>query len=281
MRHRALTLLTVAWLALPAGADVLPDAFADGWQRDGQPRTFTGPELYGHINGGSEVFLELGFDHLLVQRYRGPDDRELIAEVYVMADPVASLGIYLLRCGALEQPAAGLAHRNTVSPHQLSMLAGNVYATIASPSGTDDGARAMGELAAALALPEAGVEADPFAALPASERVPGSLRIVRGEFTLADRFTLGEGDVLQLARGVTAVAADLRAEDGTVQTVLVALYADPAAAVAAFAHLKANLDVYMKAESVDGRSLRLRDYREQTVLVELDGARITVRYDRP
>jgi hypothetical protein len=280
---RALGLLALLWAATPAvGGEILPaDGFAEGWRPDGALRTFTGPELYGHINGGSEVFLELGFDHLQVQHFLGPDGQALTAEIYVMSDPVAALGIYLLRCGRVETAAPVVPFRNTVGDHQLSGLSGHVYVTIANPNGAPGAAAAMRTLAASLRLPAPATAPDPFAVLPASDPVPGTARIVRGPFTLQDRFTLGDGDVLSLSRAVTAVAVDRVDARGDVHTLLVVPYPDEAAAVAAFQHLSGHLDRYLEVVERTDAALVLRDYRGSAVRIERAAARITVRYDRP
>jgi hypothetical protein len=56
-------------------------------------RIFEGPALYGFMNGGSELFLEYGFQQLLEQRITFKDI-PFIAEYYYMDSPQNAYGIY-------------------------------------------------------------------------------------------------------------------------------------------------------------------------------------------
>ena len=48
---------------------VLPaDGFEAGWTRAEKTRTFYKNDLYGHIDGGAELFLEFGFEKLRVNK---------------------------------------------------------------------------------------------------------------------------------------------------------------------------------------------------------------------
>jgi hypothetical protein len=88
-----------------------PDGFLNTWHREASPRVFEGADLYGHINGGAEVFLELGFDRLDVVRYDA-DGAAVEVERYRMTDPVAALGIYLMKCGAVPYDRSGCRARH-------------------------------------------------------------------------------------------------------------------------------------------------------------------------
>ena len=89
--------------------DVLPaDGFRGEWNRVGKYTVFKGANLYGHIDGGAEVFLELGFAHLEVQRYARGEEEEVSVEVYRMDDPAAALGmlVFMLALAGIP-PTAG------------------------------------------------------------------------------------------------------------------------------------------------------------------------------
>ena len=75
---------------LLAGGDgplLPPSGFLGSWNLEGKPRLFPGSELYGHIDGGAEIFFEFGFQEATVQRYRSPAG-ELVVECYRMSDPL-------------------------------------------------------------------------------------------------------------------------------------------------------------------------------------------------
>jgi hypothetical protein len=251
-------------------ADPLPpDGFLESWSRETTPRIFEGADLYGHINGGAEVFLELGFDRLDVVRYDS-DGGTAEVERYRMTDPTAALGIYLMKCGS-ERPDPSLAARHTASPLQLQMVRGSDYVIVSSLRPEEDLGETLVAFASYIAdhTPEELVE-DPFSVLPTSGRVAASERVVRGPFTLEPLYTLGEGDVLQLRGERTAVAAEYEDAEGQRSTRIVATYGDAAAARRAFANLVSNLDPYLEVLSSGNDRLVFKDYRERFGEVELD-----------
>jgi hypothetical protein len=261
------------------GAGALPpDGFLEAWRREPAPRVFEGADLYGHINGGAEVFLELGFDRLDVVRYDS-DGGAVEVERYRMTDPTAALGVYLMKCGS-EHPDPALAARNTASPLQLQMVRGSDYVIVSSLRPEEDLGQSLVAFARSIAeqIPEERGQ-DPFAILPTAGRVAVSERVVRGPFTLEPLYTLGEGDVLQLRGERTAVAAEYEGADGQRSTRIVAAYGDAAAAGRAFAHLVSNLDPYLEVLSSGNDRLVFKDYRERFGVVELDEQWIKLHVD--
>ena len=64
------------------GESVIPGSdFEPGWVEAGATKSFYKHDLYGHINGGAELFLEFGFEKLTVQRYH-KDTIEIDLEIY-------------------------------------------------------------------------------------------------------------------------------------------------------------------------------------------------------
>jgi hypothetical protein len=259
------------------GDGLTPDGALGSWKRTGEQQVFDGATLYGHINGGAEVFLELGFDRLEVQSFVS-DAGEVAVEVYHMADPAAALGIYLMKCGE-ESPDPSLAPRHTVGPYQLQLVHGATYLVVNTIDGDGVDARTLIDLAAELVgrMPPAAPAAGVLAPLPTEGRVAGSERIIRGPFTLEAVYTLGEGDVLQLDSAVTAVAADYTNEEHGQLTLIVAPYPDEAAAAAAFANLVENLDPYLERLEGDATHLVFEDYSDRYGHAELDGPTIRIR----
>jgi hypothetical protein len=280
--------------AMPGAAALLPaDDEVPGWSTDGEPTVFRGAELYGHIDGGAEVFLELGFARLDVQHYVS-GEAELALELYLMDDPVAAWGIYLAKCGR-ETPDPGLEARHTVNRYQLQMVRGSVYVAVNMVESTGDGASDQAALVAmagrALArIDQAGIGGatmpGALAILPEAGRVAGSERIARGQFTLQSILTLGQGDVLGLAEeGATAVAAEYRPgeaagedEAAATSSLLLVDYPDPDAASRAWDQLGQRLDPYLKVLSQTDSRLVLEDYAGRFMLLERTGARIELRF---
>ena len=259
-------------------ADPLPpEGFLQGWKRAAPPRTFEGAGLYGHIDGGAEVFLELGFDRVTVQRYHR-EESEISLEVYRMTDPTSALGVYLLKCGR-ETPLQGLGARNTANRWQVLFVKGSAFVTVSNRSGDEAAARDLAAFArhAARNLPEGGEPPRPFRILPEAGRSPGSERVIRGPFTLARVYTLGRGDLLLLrAYGVTAVSADYAAAGGGTYTRIAAVYPDAEAAAAAFENARACLDPGLEVTERKKGFLAFKDYAGKSGRIILEGRRIEI-----
>jgi hypothetical protein len=94
------------------GSPPAADDPAAGWTREDRVHRFVGKDLYGHIDGGAELFYEFGFRDLRVERWtRG--DQALVVERYRMEGPPAALGIYLAVGGGGE-PIRGLGEGQRV-----------------------------------------------------------------------------------------------------------------------------------------------------------------------
>ena len=73
-----------------------PDGYSEIWLRADDSQKFTQADLYGYINGGAEVFLELGFEQLTLQDYKNQDD-EMTVEIYRMSDQIDDSGISMMK----------------------------------------------------------------------------------------------------------------------------------------------------------------------------------------
>jgi len=107
----------VLLLSVQAGAEVvLPeDNSVAGWVKSERLLRFEKNNLFDYIDGGAELFLEFGFDKLLVQRYKrvgGKGDEEIAVEIYEMESPESALGIYLIKTGK-ETPIKAIKSRNS------------------------------------------------------------------------------------------------------------------------------------------------------------------------
>lgn len=98
-------------------------------------RTFTETSLYGYINGGAELYLEYGFDTLVVTEME-VDGNALKLEVYRMKDPEAAFGIFSVsrfRCNGGPQ----LTKHFCRSAYQLQFCKGSYYVSIINDTGSE------------------------------------------------------------------------------------------------------------------------------------------------
>lgn len=244
------------------------DNFSKGWKKAGRMLQYTSKNLYDRINGGAELFMEFGFERLLIQHYL-KDSTEISAEVYQMECPAAALGIYLTKCGN-ETPVASIPTRNTGNRFQFTLLKGNCFIFINNFSGDNDFIPTMTTLAQQVLerIPEQPPVAL-FQNLPQQNLIEGSERLIRGPYALQPIFTFGSGDILQLSRKVFALVADYLTDDEKKYTFLFIPYPDKNAAVAAYQNLIQNLDPYLTIKNQSTNGFLFQDYQNKYGRVNL------------
>lgn len=97
---------------------------------------FTGDALWGLINGGADVYLEYGFDKLLLQEIelKGINFR---VEFYRMSDPTSAFGIFSVshfKCSRRDT----LSKYVCFTPFQIQCALGRFYVSIANDNGTKE-----------------------------------------------------------------------------------------------------------------------------------------------
>ncbi len=254
---------------------ILPgDGFAPGWRKQGTPTVFHSKNLYGHINGGAELFLEFGFSKLVVQRYRC-GAREVSLDAYKMAGADAALAIYLAKKG-IEQPLAGVTVRHTGGDYQITALKGRYFVQVNNQSGEADNLADMIQLLQQFLQPIAAesltVRWDDFP----EARLPGSELLLAGPYSLQMVYTLGEGDVLQLAGNAFARCAQISAACESTYTLIHAAYRDSAEARSVLHNLSAHLDAYLQKIEVSADTLTFRDYKNEYGRVVRRGATLEI-----
>ncbi|MCP4147580.1 MAG: hypothetical protein GY757_07510 [bacterium] len=291
-----LFMLGVVLLVPPAVFGAEPafpgNGFVKGWKAKGQIREFNDSGLYAYINGGSELFLEYGFKNLKLRTYRHlTGSTEISLEVYRMESPLAALGIYLLKCG-VEKPLPGMdpSIRCTGDPFQVTLLKGRYFVVVNNSSGKSEFMQVMVELAGRFLEQVPAVKpVDLFCLLPDDGRVPGSGVLFCGPYSFESIYTLGEGDVLSLGNKIYGVAAQYvykkkKPAPDSKQLFyhwIVVRYPDKEGARKAFAHLKANLDSYIKVISQNDTEVVFKDYREKFGKIYLKGEKLQIAVNLP
>jgi len=259
-----------------AQTTVLPAQLPSGWVKDGPPSEFRGGSLFNYIDGGAEIFLEFGFDRLLVQSCK-KGNAEIVVELFGMESPASALGIYLMKCGT-ETPLEGVPARNSGDKTQLTIVKGAAFIHVNNLEGSSSVLPAMAEIARRLleGIPE-GKPVTLLEGLPSEGRIQGSERLIRGPYALQSIVTLGEGDVLGLEGKIFALAADYRDQAGEPSSRILVGYPDDVRAAEVFRNLVAGLDPYLKIVEKRERGLVFTDYRGKVGTIERTGARLEIR----
>lgn len=83
-------------------ADLLPaDGTPEGWAAVEKAREFKGQALFRHINGGAELYHDLGFTSLVFKDYKN-GDLEIRVEIFDMGSEKGAAGIFAENTKGLE-----------------------------------------------------------------------------------------------------------------------------------------------------------------------------------
>jgi hypothetical protein len=270
---------SLAALQTAAGFPAVPESgFAPGWAKAGPLRTFTGQDLFNQIDGGAELFLEFGFAKLRLQAY-ARDKAELTLNAYEMESAASALAIYLMKMGR-ETPFPEIAARNSGEEVQVTILKGRYFIQVDNLGNVPASKAEVAALANAFLAGVAEESAlTPLDALPAEGKVPGSERLVRGPYGLQPYFTFGEGDILSLGGRIFGALAEYRMPGGAAFTRLIVPYPDPDTAAAVLAHLRANLDPYVKVTGDRPDGFDFVDFQARKGAVARSGAVLDIRFN--
>jgi hypothetical protein len=222
--------------------DVLPGGgFVPGWKTAGAERIFTSEDLYNYINGGADLFLELGFDTLCVQKYQR-EFQQLQVDIYKMQNPSAALGIYLYKAGN-ETSRANLPERNSCNRYQYSLWKGRYFIQISNFSGDTSLTGIMDTLSILITDRIKAGSTEILAFLPMENKIPGSERIFRGPLSLQPVYHSSAGDFLNLHGKIYGVAAKYIEWDTTF-TRMVIPYPDHGTAELTYNNIMRNPDLF-------------------------------------
>jgi hypothetical protein len=277
MKRFVLILLSVLYVMQLTAAAVLPgNNFFPGWKKSAPARFFKKADLFNHINGAAELFLEFGFEDLAVQRYMR-DKEEISLELYRMENPTAALGIYLFKCGK-EMPGPGIPARNSSDPYQIAIVKGSYFLHVNNPSGSRDLLPVMNALTLSVLkeIPP-GEPVSLLGLLPARDLLPGSRLIIRGPYALQKLYFFGEGDILELKGRTFAIAGDYKHAAADPYTLILIPFADKTAAESAYRNLIADLDPYLNILNSKEKEFIFKDFQNKYGNVKIEGAMLRIK----
>lgn len=97
---------------------------------------YDGNSLWGLINGGADIYLEYGFDKMLLQTVE-LNRKKYRIEIYRMKDEKSAFGIYSVYRHKCDSTTL-LTKYNCINPYQVQAARGRYYFSISNESGTYD-----------------------------------------------------------------------------------------------------------------------------------------------
>lgn len=96
---------------------------------------FSGSELWGLINGGADLYLEYGFDKLLLQEITW-NGEQFRVEINQMQDEISAFGIYSVSVHQCLEKGK-LTENDCVNAYQYQFAKGNIYTSLINYSGSE------------------------------------------------------------------------------------------------------------------------------------------------
>ncbi|MEJ2545670.1 MAG: hypothetical protein P8Y99_16525 [Calditrichaceae bacterium] len=259
------------------GSITLPENnFIKDWHKSDYQLTFYKNDLYGYIDGGAELFLEFGFDSLLVQDYSN-GEADLSLEVYCMENPEAALGIYLMKCGQ-EASSEAIQARNSTNKYQALVVKSNLYIQLNNFKGNDVAYEVMPAMLNHLlsTIPDS-KSIELLSILPDNNKIQDSEKIIRGQYALQPIYTFGEGDILQLEGKKFGVVANYRSENEGEYAQIIIPYLDNDNAQKVLKNLIDNLDPYLRIVEENNNGFVFEDYQKKFGQVKIESNRLIIK----
>ena len=216
-----------ALIANPASSQDIwefPQSFPQTWRQTGERRMFLPGELYRHINGAAELYLELGFRSLQIQSY-SDGENQLVFEVFKMRTPAAAYSAFLShRVRPSESQKETITF--SVNRYQSVLCTGNYYIQIINQTGDTTLISDMTGIAGNIAATTDDQVLWLLALLPEENRIPGTVAVFNGPLSLRPLVAVGINDLLPPDGSVFGIAAEYVYPDNQHILKIIITYAD-------------------------------------------------------
>jgi len=181
----------------------------DGWTREGAPKKFSGQQLFGHINGGAEIFLQYGFEELGIARYSRSGagaKQEITCEIYRLSSAESAFGIFSIQRAGGERISTKIPSRNWISEMQVSAVKDRFYVNVL---GFETALTALEAFSAHVVqgIPGENISLPVLDRFPEDNRAQGSFRLIQGTLAAAEESLLLKEDFWGFSAGTTAYSA--------------------------------------------------------------------------
>ncbi|MFH1242212.1 MAG: DUF6599 family protein [Pseudomonadota bacterium] len=160
------------------------DAECPGWQAVSSPKFFEPRNLWEHINGQAEMYLDYGFRLLLTTEYTSTDGSSAVTiEIFQMQSPDHAFGIYAAERSPDDIPVK-MEALGYLGENVLNFCKGPYYVKLASFQTSAERKKALMVLAGVIATKIKGTYSEPglFACFPEKDRVKMSERFIPKNF---------------------------------------------------------------------------------------------------
>lgn len=243
--------------------------FVEGWSLSFAPEAYIGEDLFQLINGGAELYHEIGFSRVLSAEYVDVVGRPITLELFEMADPGAAYGVYSFKIGSGGDPVA-IGDGGIADGYYMNFRKGPYVVTL---TGMDDSPETRGGMLKIAAAVEENIGAksgelpDIVSELAEKSDRPDRVRYFRGDLALSNAVSVTAGAGFGMTEGASASVGE--------HQLMVLSYADPADAEAKLESAVQKLidsGSFTEDDDAEGRRLIATDGR--VFHLDLDGTRV-------
>jgi len=163
--------------------------------------------LYDYMNGGAEVYLSFDFRDVRVRRFLGPNDEEIVLDVYDMGSSPEAFGIFST---SIEDPEVGLGQGSEFGAGLLKFWKGNYFVSVLNmgvDEETDDLLLEIGKAVDA-AITSSGPLPGLLGSLPTEGLDERQTSFFHSDVVLNNRYFIATENVLQLTDETNCVFAE-------------------------------------------------------------------------
>ena len=218
MRKRYLPLLVT--LLSCGGEDVndsgpsLPEQVG-AWRVSEVDAVYDRETLYDYMNGGAEVYLSYDFRRAWVRRFVGPDDDEIVLDVYDMGSSAEAFGVFST---SVEDPEIGLGQGSEYGAGLLKFWKGDFFVSVLNMGVDEEADAVLLDIGKAVdaAISSTGPMPELLSSLPSEGLDERETSFFHSDVVLNNRYFIATENVLQLTDETNCVFGEYgnAGEDG-------------------------------------------------------------------
>jgi hypothetical protein len=174
----------------------LPDQVGE-WRTAEEDAVFDRETLYDYMNGGAEVYLSYDFKQVRVRRFAGPNDAEIVLDIYDMGSAPEAYGAFST---SVEDPEVGLGQGSEYGAGLLKFWKGKYFVSVVNMGVDEEADAALLEIGKAIdaAIESTGPEPELLGLFPPEGLDERKTSYFHSDVVLNNRYFIAVENILQL-----------------------------------------------------------------------------------
>ena len=167
------------------------------WVASGEDAAYDRETLFDYMNGGAEVYLSYDFREAWVRRYAGPNDGEIVLDIYDMGSSQEAFGVFTT---SIEDPEVGIGQGSEFGAGLLKFWKDRYFVSILNMGVDEESDAVLLDIGRAVdaAIGSTGPEPEMVRRLPQPDLNSRSTSFFHSDVVLNNRYFIATENVLQL-----------------------------------------------------------------------------------